>query len=154
MLELSREVLIPTACITCLLTLIIYHDVKSYKIPNHYVYTLIILGLLWPSHPHGISHIDRLIAAVAAYSALWSIGEIFFRLRGIEGLGIGDAKLAAAMGAWLGWRDLPSAIFVSSVLAIAYLAVNNLKGTSKVSLPFAPALAAGFATFWIIGMLR
>lgn len=136
------------------LTTITYQDLKSYRIPNRHVYVLIILGLLWPSHPHGITHIDRAIAAVAAYTALWAIGEVFFRLRGTEGLGIGDAKLAAAMGAWLGWRELPSAILVASILAIVYITLKDAAGHKRSPLPFAPALSAAFALFWVLGMLE
>ncbi len=113
-----------------------------------------VAGLAWPYHPYGVVFFDRLIAALTAYAFLWTVGEVFFRLKGVEGLGIGDAKLAAAMGAWLGWRDLPLAILISSLAALVYLLVIRAQHQRAQGLPFAPALSLGFLCVWALRTLQ
>ncbi len=90
-----------------------------------------------------ISLQDAVIGAIAGYLILWSIYWIFKLLTGKEGMGYGDFKLLAALGAWLGWQQLPLLILLSSIvgaiIGIALLRAQK-KGLNKV-FPFGPFLA-------------
>lgn len=97
------------------------------------------------------------IGAVVGYCLLRGIAWGYHHWRGIDGLGLGDAKLLAAAGAWLGWEALPSVILIASLSALLvalglHLARRPLTLTSK--LPFGPALALGFWCVWGWGPLH
>ncbi|HVJ74538.1 MAG TPA: A24 family peptidase [Casimicrobiaceae bacterium] len=83
------------------------------------------------------------IGAIAGYLTLWTVYWLFKLIRGKEGMGYGDFKLLAALGAWLGWPMLPQIVLVSSVLGavggIAAMALAKRDGAAP--LPFGPWLA-------------
>lgn len=96
-----------------------------------------------------VSLADSVIGAMAGYLFLWSVYWGFKLLTGKEGMGYGDFKLLAALGAWLGWQSLPLIILLSSVVGLVFgliqLRLQN-KGIDK-SFPFGPYLAiAGWVT--------
>jgi leader peptidase (prepilin peptidase)/N-methyltransferase len=84
------------------------------------------------------------IGAVAGYLALWSVYKLFKLLTGKEGMGYGDFKLLAALGAWLGWPLLPLVILLSAVVgSLVGIAMILLGGrSSQTAIPFGPYLAA------------
>jgi leader peptidase (prepilin peptidase)/N-methyltransferase len=92
------------------------------------------------------------IGAVAGYLALWSVYKLFKLITGKEGMGYGDFKLLAAIGAWLGWQLLPVVILLSAVVgSVVGIALIVFGGRSSQSaIPFGPYLAAaGFiALLW------
>jgi leader peptidase (prepilin peptidase)/N-methyltransferase len=92
------------------------------------------------------------IGAVAGYLALWSIYWLFKLIRGKEGMGYGDFKLLAALGAWLGWQMLPVIVLLSSVVGAAIgITLIVFKGRDhNVPLAFGPylAIAGVIALFW------
>ncbi|MCV5948960.1 A24 family peptidase, partial [Escherichia coli] len=63
---------------------------------------------------------DAVIGAIAGYLCLWSVYWGFKLLTGKEGMGYGDFKLLAALGAWLGWQSLPMIILLSSVVGVIF----------------------------------
>ena len=87
---------------------------------------------------------SSLIGAMAGYASLWSVYHLFRLLTGKEGMGYGDFKLFAALGAWLGWQMLlPIILFASAVVAvtgIAMLAVRKQHRSTPIA--FGPFLAA------------
>jgi leader peptidase (prepilin peptidase) / N-methyltransferase len=95
---------------------------------------------------------SAVIGAMAGYLSLWSVYWGFKLLTGKEGMGYGDFKLLAAMGAWLGWKMLPLLILLSSVVgAIIGIALIILAKRGKdIPMPFGPYLAAAgiIALFW------
>lgn len=95
---------------------------------------------------------DAVIGAMAGYLSLWLVYQAFLRLTGKEGMGHGDFKLLAALGAWLGWQMLPLVILLSAVVgALCGLLLILLRGRDRQQpLPFGPYLAgAGFiALLW------
>ena len=123
-------------------------DFREKRIPDIASLPLIAVGLAVSGLASQIGLADRLIGAGAGFLVLWGIGEAFFRLRGVEGLGIGDAKLFAAAGAWLGWRDLPLVLLIAALMGLAYAGL--MRGRE---LAFGPWLAAGFALCWMHGLL-
>jgi leader peptidase (prepilin peptidase)/N-methyltransferase len=96
---------------------------------------------------------DAVIGAAAGYLSLWTIYWLFKLIRGKEGMGYGDFKLLAALGAWLGWPMLPQIVLVSSVLgAIGGIAAMALKGRDRAApLPFGPWLAGAGAVAMFFG---
>jgi leader peptidase (prepilin peptidase)/N-methyltransferase len=88
------------------------------------------------------------IGAAAGYASLALFGAFYFRLRGRDGLGLGDAKLFAAGGAWLGWEALPLVLAVAAVAGLAFaLAVARRPGAQ---IAFGPCLALGIWVGWLV----
>jgi leader peptidase (prepilin peptidase)/N-methyltransferase len=79
-------------------------DYDSYLLPDELTLSLLWLGLLCSLWHVFISSEDAVLGAVCGYLSLWLIAQIFRLIRGIEGIGYGDFKLAAALGAWIGWQ--------------------------------------------------
>lgn len=97
------------------------------------------------------------VGAVAGFAVFWLVGLGYRRLRGREGLGLGDAKLMAAAGAWLSWTGLPSVVVAAGALALAAVLAGSFAGrapswTDKV--PFGTYLAAAAWLVWLYGPLR
>ena len=92
------------------------------------------------------------MGAIGGYLALWSVYHLFRLLTGKEGMGYGDFKLLAALGAWMGWQMLPLIILFSSVVGALFGLV--LMGTGKMKrdkpMPFGPFIAAAgwIALIW------
>ncbi len=95
---------------------------------------------------------SAVLGAIAGYMILWTVYWLFKLLTGKEGMGHGDFKLLAALGAWMGWQALPQIILLSSVIgAIIGITLIIIKGRDKnIPIPFGPYLAgAGFvALLW------
>ena len=84
-----------------------------------------------------------MIGAVAGYLALWSVFWVFKLATGKEGMGYGDFKLLAAIGAWLGWKMLPLVILLSSLVG-AVVGIGLIvfaRHGRNVPIPFGPYLA-------------
>jgi leader peptidase (prepilin peptidase)/N-methyltransferase len=95
---------------------------------------------------------QAVIGALAGYLSLWSVYWLFKLLRGKEGMGYGDFKLLAAIGAWLGWKVLPAVVLLSSVVgAVIGIGLVLMKGRDhRTPLPFGPylAIAGAIALFF------
>lgn len=110
------------------------------------------IGLAWLIDPQLVPW--RAAAALAGFLALWAVARLYLVLRGRAGLGLGDAKLLAASGAWVGLEGLPSVVLVGSVAALAALAVARWSGqvlSPHLAIPFGPFLALGFWLVWLYG---
>ena len=88
---------------------------------------------------------SAIIGAVTGYLSLWSIYWCFKLFTGKEGMGYGDFKLLAAIGAWFGWKLLPAVILLSSTLGavIGIILIVAAKRGKEVPMPFGPFLAIG-----------
>jgi leader peptidase (prepilin peptidase)/N-methyltransferase len=95
---------------------------------------------------------DAVIGAIAGYLTLWLVYWLFKLIRGKEGMGYGDFKLLAALGAWLGWQMLPLIVLLSSVVGAAIgISLVVFKGRDhQTPLAFGPylAIAGGIALFF------
>ena len=127
-------------------------DVDHQLLPDDITLPLMWLGLLFNVGNTYVSLQDAVIGAMAGYLILWSIYWLFKLLTGKEGMGYGDFKLLAALGAWLGWQALPVIILLSSLVgAICGIALMVIKRRGKeIPIPFGPYLAmAGWtALLW------
>jgi leader peptidase (prepilin peptidase)/N-methyltransferase len=117
----------------------------------------ITLPLLWTGLIVNLWHTfaslpDAVIGAVAGYLSLWTIYWLFKLIRGKEGMGYGDFKLLAALGAWLGWQLLPVIVLLSSVVGAGIgISLIVFKGRDhSVPLAFGPylAIAGAIALFF------
>lgn len=134
---------------TWLLIALSFIDYDTQLLPDVITLPMVWIGLLLSLGVVFVSPTESIIGAVAGYLALWSVYQAFKLLTGKEGMGFGDFKLLAAMGAWLGWKMLPVMILLSSfagaVIGIA-LIVLKLQNKEK-PIPFGPYLAiAGWLT--------
>ena len=86
---------------------------------------------------------SAVIGAVAGYLSLWLVYHAFKRLTGKEGMGYGDFKLLALLGAWLGWQALPACILLASLVGTVYGVVSIARGAHarQQPFPFGPFLA-------------
>ncbi|PHV10347.1 prepilin peptidase [Chitinimonas sp. BJB300] len=127
-------------------------DADTYLLPDDLTLPLLWLGLLFNLVGGLVSLSDALLGAVFGYLSLWSVYWLFKLVTGKEGMGYGDFKLLAAIGAWLGWQALPIVILLSSLVgAIIGITLTLLasRGWSK-PLPFGPylVLAGVIALIW------
>ena len=125
-------------------------DADTQLLPDDLTYPLIWAGLLININGTYVSLHDSVVGAAAGYLALWTIYWVYKLVRGREGMGYGDFKLLAALGAWMGWATLPAIVLMASlvgaVVGIA-LMVANRRGFDY-QIPFGPYLAAaGLITF-------
>lgn len=117
-------------------------DIDHQLLPDDIVLPLLWLGLILSLSGSTISPSEAIIGAAAGYLILWSIFWLFKLLTGKEGMGYGDFKLLAALGAWLGWQMLPLIVLLSSLVGAVIggiLLVVRRKGSQPI--PFGPYLA-------------
>jgi leader peptidase (prepilin peptidase)/N-methyltransferase len=118
-------------------------DYDTYMLPDNMTLPLMWLGLLINLNGTLVPLHDAVIGAAAGYMALWSIYWLFKLVTGKEGMGYGDFKLLAALGAWMGWTMLPTIILLSSVVGAAVgLSLIAFAGRDRDKhIPFGPYLA-------------
>ena len=140
------------AALTLALGAIALVDARTQRIPDRLSLPLLAAGLVW-SALAGQPFVAHVIGAAAGYAALAGFGWLYFRLRHREGLGLGDAKLFAAGGAWLGWQPLPSVLLVAALggLGHALLGQALLGGPADRRIAFGPWLALGIWLVWMLG---
>lgn len=135
----------------CLLALT-FIDIDTQLLPDSITLPLLWLGLLLNLGGAYTDLSSAVIGAAAGYLALWSVYWLFKLATGKEGMGYGDFKLLGAIGAWLGWQQLPLTILLSSVVgAVLGLALIVLARRGReVPMPFGPylAIAGMIALFW------
>jgi leader peptidase (prepilin peptidase) / N-methyltransferase len=137
-----------TAMLTLILGAIALIDLRHFRIPDMLSLPLIAAGLalaLWlPDLPFW----PRLAGAVAGFAILGAIGAWYYRRTGTDGLGLGDAKLFAAAGAWLGWQALPAVLLIAALGGLAFAAVAGRTDRHE-AIAFGPWLALGFWVVWL-----
>ncbi len=127
-------------------------DLKTQLLPDQITLPLIWLGLLINLNGNGFtSYQHSLLGAVFGYLTLWAIYHLFRLLTGKEGMGYGDFKLLAALGAWTGYTALPVTIILSSLTGavIGILLIMTKQQNKGTPIPFGPFLAiAGVIAFY------
>ncbi len=119
-------------------------DLETGFLPDALTLPLIAIGFAANTAGFFAPLTDVVIGAATGYLVFWVIGALFQRLRGMEGLGQGDAKLLAALAAWLGWQAIAPVVFVAALTALAGIFVMRLAGretSNTTPIPFGPALA-------------
>lgn len=123
-------------------------DLETGYLPNAITLPLIAAGLIANASGLFIPLADAVIGAAAGYIVFRVIGALYQSMRDRDGLGQGDAKLLAAIGAWGGWMILPLVVFIGATVTLVVIGVSRLRGNAAPMdqpLPFGPGLcAAGF----------
>lgn len=119
-------------------------DADTTLLPDSLTLPLLWAGLLANTQAVFAPLPDAVFGAVAGYLALWSIYWLFKLATGKEGMGYGDFKLLAALGAWMGWKMLLPIVLISSVVGAAVGVVLMLlaRRGREIPIPFGPYLAA------------
>ncbi len=132
-------------------------DFETLRLPDALTLPLAAAGLmlapllsLEPSLPW------RLCAALSGFVFIWALNAGYRGLRGRAGMGLGDAKLLAVAGAWLGLEGLPSTLLYACTGALLFVGLKSARGqalTREDPLPFGPFLAAAIWLVWLYGPL-
>jgi len=138
---------------TWVLISLTFIDFDTMLLPDQLTLPLIWLGLLINLSGTFTNIEDAVLGAVFGYLSLWSIYWAFKLLTGKEGMGYGDFKLLAALGAWFGWQALPLIILLSSfagaIIGIAIIAASKDKQSKPI--PFGPYLAIAGWVYLVYG---
>ena len=127
-------------------------DFDTQLLPDSITLPFLWFGLLLSLFPVFADMRSSLIGAIAGYMSLWIIYQLFRLLTGKEGMGFGDFKLLALLGAWMGWQALPMIVLLSSAVgAVLGGALIAFKGRDRAQpMPFGPylAIAGWIALLW------
>jgi leader peptidase (prepilin peptidase)/N-methyltransferase len=118
-------------------------DFDTQFLPDDLTYPLLWLGLLLNLNATFVPLREAVIGAAAGYMALWSVNALYKLVRKTDGMGNGDFKLLAALGAWMGWSMLPTIILLSSAVG-AVVGISLIvfgKNGRETRIPFGPYLA-------------
>ncbi|MGA8093341.1 MAG: A24 family peptidase [Steroidobacteraceae bacterium] len=137
--------------LTWFLVALAFIDIDHQLLPDSMTLPLLWLGLLLSLFapapglaPIPVDMRSSIIGAIAGYLSLWTVYHLFRLLTAKEGMGYGDFKLLAALGAWLGWRMLlPTVVIAAAVGAVAGIALLAARGQNRSTpIAFGPFLAA------------
>jgi len=138
--------------LTALLIVLTAIDIDHQLLPDDLTLLLLWAGLFTSLFYVFTDPVSSIIGALAGYLSLWLVYQVFRLLTGKEGMGYGDFKLLAALGAWIGWQMLPLVILLSSLLGaiIGLLMIGLKRHKSSQPMPFGPfiALAGWVALLW------
>lgn len=134
----------------CLFTAIVisltFIDADTQYLPDQLTLPLVWLGLLFNWHTQFISLEQALLGAVVGYMSLWTLSNAYKLVRGIDGMGGGDFKLLAAVGAWTGLKSLALIVLVAAVVGIVAALIKRV--AKQQPMAFGPCLAiAGWIVF-------
>ena len=128
--------------LTGMLVPLVFIDIDEQLLPDSITMTGLWIGILFNTYGVFTDLHSSVIGAIAGYLSLWSVYWLFKLLTGKEGMGHGDFKLLAMLGAWLGWQQLPLIILLSAtvgaVLGILILAMSDKSRGTPI--PFGPYL--------------
>jgi leader peptidase (prepilin peptidase)/N-methyltransferase len=131
-------------------------DHKHFILPDFLTLPLIPFGLIatWAIGPAAL--FDHVAGVVIGFGFIVILREGYRRWRGREGIGVGDAKLLAASGAFVAWQALPSVILIASLAALGVVVLRTLQGTSMSltdRMPFGTFLCLATWIVWLYGPL-
>lgn len=146
----------PHALLVCVagaqLLLLALIDARTWLLPDALTLPLLWIGLALAWLGWGtVSLHDALAGAMAGYGVLWLLQQCFRRLRGVDGMGHGDLKLLAALGAWVGWQAVPWVLLAACVAATVFAMGRQRTLLPSGAYPFGPFLAVAGMGVFILG---
>jgi leader peptidase (prepilin peptidase) / N-methyltransferase len=128
-------------------------DINHFEIPDWANALMFLLGLGWVFYSPGSDAgavPDALLRSLAAAGFLYAVRAVYYRVRGIVGLGLGDVKLAAAGAPWLSWQLLPFALLIAVSAALFLIAIQAVSGKRRIESGLAVPLGAFLApAIWL-----
>ena len=121
-----------------------YIDLRTFRLPNFMTIPMLCSGLIFNYFGLGfVSLKDAIAGAIIGYIFLWAPNQIYLWIKKQNGIGMGDAKLLAALGAWLGVSPLPGILFLASISGLlgGLLWLRFQKQAMRAAFPFGPFLA-------------
>ena len=155
-MQVSGWILVASCLLGWMLLLLAAIDWRVQLLPDVLTLPLLMAGLAVTYFVSPETWSDHLIGAVAGFVVLGAIALLYRRLRHREGLGLGDAKLLAALGAWVAWQGLPTVLLWGSMLGLVFALVRSMTGRGlqwSDRIPFGVFLAAGGWLVWLYGPL-
>ena len=152
----DTAVLVATTVLASGLIALSIVDVRTFRLPDYLTLSLLACGLIATWWIYADDCRWHVVAALAGYVILRAPAGVYQRYRGFEGLGLGDAKLMAAGGAWLGVEALPTVLLWACLLASGQVLLSwKSRGGIDAStpVPFGPALSLGIWLVWLYGPL-
>ncbi len=126
-------------------------DLRSYRLPDWLTLPLIGAGVVY-AYFGDLGLMRSAGGAVLGYGSLWALAEYWRRVKKREGIGLGDAKLLAAGGAWLGAASLPVILLIASASGLLYAGFIAVRSHSALNanhmIAFGPFLAIGIWSAW------
>lgn len=135
------------------LTFLAFHDLRTGRLPDTVTWPLIPAGVFASGFSAELSMAESAVGAAVGFGAAWAIAVTYRYFRGRDGLGMGDVKLIAGLGAWLGPAQLPGTILLASSVALAFLLVSGLSKRNispNARIVFGPFLALSGWIVWLI----
>lgn len=149
--------LLATSCLLgwVLLTLALI-DIRVFLLPDFLTLPLIGAGLLVAHALDPSMTLPHVLGAAIGFLAIVAIRQAYWMVRGREGIGLGDAKLMAAAGAWVSWEGLPSVLLVATLCGLIsamfqHYRHNSIRATDRVA--FGAFLCVGIWLVWLYGPL-
>ncbi len=139
-----------SALLATILLSLSYIDLRTLLLPDLLTLPLLALGLAWSAW-QGVGWIQAFLGAVLGYGIVAGLDLFWRKFRGKEGIGLGDAKLLAAGGAWLGVYQLPMVLLVASgtgLAAILTIRALQKSGPDQPVVSFGPFLSLGIWICW------
>jgi leader peptidase (prepilin peptidase)/N-methyltransferase len=136
----------------CAMIVLFFVDLEHHRLPNEITVPGIVVGFLF-SLFMSPGWLSSLIGILAGGGVLWLLGTLWLLIRHEEGMGFGDVKMLAMIGAFLGWKLMLATLFVSTILGsvIGLSLIAAKKGNLKTALPFGCFLAIGAILASVVG---
>jgi leader peptidase (prepilin peptidase) / N-methyltransferase len=132
-------------------------DLDRFEIPDLAIIAIFALGVVWSLQSFGIDRdviSEMTMRSLLAAGLLFAVRELYRKLRRIEGLGLGDVKLAGAGALWLSWPHIVFALLIAAVAAIMLVLVRAMltgeRVQTRIAIPFGAFLAPAIWVAWIV----
>ena len=138
--------------------IIFFIDLKHFIIPDSLNFGLIFFAFIKNFFPDLSLNFTQnlevsIIGGLVGYFSIWSIIQLYYLIKKIEGMGLGDAKLMAGIGLLFGWQSIPFILFVSAILGLLMVlpSLINKKRTLKTEIPFGPYIITAGVIYYCFG---
>jgi leader peptidase (prepilin peptidase) / N-methyltransferase len=132
-------------------------DLERFEIPDLANIAIFVLGVVWSLHSFGIDReviSETTIRSLLAAGLLFAVRELYRKLRRMEGLGLGDVKLAGAGASWLSWPHIVFALLIAAVAGIMLVLVRAMLTRGRIqagtAIPFGAFLAPAIWVAWVV----